>query len=287
MHVGMILEMATEGLGERVALGPREGGLTFADLGHKARRAGTLLAKAPGDNVVLVDENSPAVPLGLFGAAIAGKPFVPVSYRLADDKLRAVIERSAPALVIAGEGTADVSVGSKTWSSWSALRLPGVARRRGAAGDRRLGLRSGSGRGAPLHERYHRRTQGRGAAPPQPGRLHPRLARVRQCWRRRSRPRERPAVPHRFGLRSALQHLRRPSSCPARQLRPGSMGRSGAPRVSDPRHGCSDHAQSHPRRRGSCTAGACRPCAPSHTEVDPCPGRWSSGRSPCSTVSTW
>ena len=67
MHVGMILEMAADSLGDRVALGPLDGGLTFAELGHRARRAGTWLAAQPGDRVVLIDENSPAVPIALFG----------------------------------------------------------------------------------------------------------------------------------------------------------------------------------------------------------------------------
>jgi fatty-acyl-CoA synthase len=107
MHVGMILEMAAESLGDRVAIGSVEGGVTFADLGRQARRAAGLFAGAGEDRVVLVDENSLAVPVALFGAAIAGKPFVPVSYRLADDRLVAIVERTAPALVIAGSGVAD------------------------------------------------------------------------------------------------------------------------------------------------------------------------------------
>jgi acyl-CoA synthetase (AMP-forming)/AMP-acid ligase II len=102
----MVLEMAADSLGDRVAIGPAAGGLTFGELGRRARRSGTLLAGMPGDNVVLVDENSPAVPVALFGAAIAGKPFVPVNYRLADDRLQAVIERTAPAVLIAGDGIA-------------------------------------------------------------------------------------------------------------------------------------------------------------------------------------
>ena len=106
MHVGMILEMAADSLGDRVALGPLDGGLTFAELASRARRGGTWLASQPGDRVVLIDENSPAVPIALFGAAIAGKPFVPISYRLADDRLRSIVERAAPAVVIAGGGVA-------------------------------------------------------------------------------------------------------------------------------------------------------------------------------------
>jgi acyl-CoA synthetase (AMP-forming)/AMP-acid ligase II len=103
----MILEMAADSLAERVAIGSRSDGFTFAELGARARRAGTMLAKASGDNVVLVDENSPALPIALYGAAIAGKPFVPVNYRLADDRLRAIVQRTAPAVLIAGAGVAD------------------------------------------------------------------------------------------------------------------------------------------------------------------------------------
>jgi acyl-CoA synthetase (AMP-forming)/AMP-acid ligase II len=103
----MILEMAAESLGDRVAIGPRQGGITFAELGHRARRAGGLLADAPGERVVLVDENSLAVPVGLFGSAIAAKPFVPMNYRLADERLRLTVQRAAPALVIAGDGVAE------------------------------------------------------------------------------------------------------------------------------------------------------------------------------------
>jgi acyl-CoA synthetase (AMP-forming)/AMP-acid ligase II len=104
MHVGMVIEMASDSLAERIAIGPVEGGITFGELGARARRAGTWLRSSPGDRVVLVDENSLAVPLGLFGAAVAGKPFVPVNYRLADDRLRSILERTSPATVVAGDG---------------------------------------------------------------------------------------------------------------------------------------------------------------------------------------
>ncbi|HUR77683.1 MAG TPA: class I adenylate-forming enzyme family protein [Acidimicrobiales bacterium] len=104
MHVGMILEMASDSLADRVALGSRASDLTYAELARRARRAGTFLAQHACEHVVLVDLNSPAVPIGLFGAAIAGKPFVPVNYRLADDRLQAIIKRVTPCLVIAGDG---------------------------------------------------------------------------------------------------------------------------------------------------------------------------------------
>ncbi len=107
MTVGMIIEMASENLADRVAIGSRDGGLTFGELGHRARRAGTWLAAHRCATVVLIDENSIALPIALFGAAIAGKPFAPVNYRLADDRLCAIVARTAPALVVAGEGVAE------------------------------------------------------------------------------------------------------------------------------------------------------------------------------------
>jgi acyl-CoA synthetase (AMP-forming)/AMP-acid ligase II len=104
MHVGMIVEMASETLADRVAVGTRADGVTYAELARRARRIGTWLAQQSCEYLVLVDENSLAVPLALFGAAIAGKPFVPVNYRLADDRLQAIIKRVTPCIVVAGAG---------------------------------------------------------------------------------------------------------------------------------------------------------------------------------------
>ena len=107
MHLGMLLQMAADGMGERVAFGSRTAGVTMAELAERAQRAGTVFAGRPGQRVVLVDLNSEAVPIALFGAGLAGKPFVPVNYRLTDDQLRALVRRTAPATLIAGEGIAE------------------------------------------------------------------------------------------------------------------------------------------------------------------------------------
>ena len=104
----MILEMASDSLGDRVAVGPLDGGLTFAELGHRARRAGTWLAAQPGDRVVLVDENSPAgadrpVRIGDRGEALrAGE--LPAGRRPAALDRRAGGARRS---VIAGAGVAE------------------------------------------------------------------------------------------------------------------------------------------------------------------------------------
>ncbi len=99
--------MAADGLGDRVAIGTKADGITAAELALLAGRAGTLLAAEPGERVVLVDLNSEAVPIALFGAALAGKPFVPVNYRLTDEQLHDIVARTAPATVIVGPDVAD------------------------------------------------------------------------------------------------------------------------------------------------------------------------------------
>ncbi|HET6949212.1 MAG TPA: AMP-binding protein [Acidimicrobiales bacterium] len=104
MHLGMLLQMAADGMGTRLVLGSRAGGVTMSELAERARRAGTVFAGRPGERVALVDLNSDAVPIALFGAALAGKPFVPINYRLADDQLRDLVRRTAPATVVVGEG---------------------------------------------------------------------------------------------------------------------------------------------------------------------------------------
>jgi acyl-CoA synthetase (AMP-forming)/AMP-acid ligase II len=107
MHLSMLLDMTVEGLGERVALGPLASGVSFAEFGARARRVAALLAARPGDRVGLVDLNSDAVPLTLFGAALAAKPYAPVNYRLTDAQLGAIVARMAPATVVVGPGVAE------------------------------------------------------------------------------------------------------------------------------------------------------------------------------------
>jgi acyl-CoA synthetase (AMP-forming)/AMP-acid ligase II len=103
----MLLQMAADGMGERVALGSGAGAVTMAELAARAGRAGTVFAARPGERVALVDLNSVAVPIALFGAGLASKPFVPINYRLADDQLRDIVRRTAPATVVVGPGVAD------------------------------------------------------------------------------------------------------------------------------------------------------------------------------------
>ena len=101
----LLLEMAAGATPDRLALGERADGLSYGRLFDLAGRAAAEFQKLAAERVVYVAESSPALPVTLFGAAWAGLPFVPVNYRLADDRLRAIIERQAPAVLVCDAGT--------------------------------------------------------------------------------------------------------------------------------------------------------------------------------------
>jgi fatty-acyl-CoA synthase len=100
MHLSMLLDMAADGFGDRIAVGSKEHGLTYAGLREQAQRAGAWAAARGVERVGLVDVNSEAVPILLYGSGLARLPFVPVNYRLADEQLRAILARTAPSVVI-------------------------------------------------------------------------------------------------------------------------------------------------------------------------------------------
>jgi acyl-CoA synthetase (AMP-forming)/AMP-acid ligase II len=103
----MLLDMAADGFGDRVAVGSPDTGLTFAQLGDRARRTARWLAGKQVENAVLVDTNSEVVPMLLYGSGFAGMPFAPLNYRLADEQLRALLARTAPSVAVVEAGVAD------------------------------------------------------------------------------------------------------------------------------------------------------------------------------------
>jgi len=102
----MLLDMAVSGFGDRTAFGSVGNGLTYADLLERSSRAGHAFSQAGTERVSFLDVSSPALPVALFGAAYAGQPFVPLNYRLADNDLVALAERTSPASIVAGQDQA-------------------------------------------------------------------------------------------------------------------------------------------------------------------------------------
>jgi fatty-acyl-CoA synthase len=101
MHLSSLLDIAADALGDRVAVAACAGGaLTYQDLAERVDAVSRHLTAAGAERLVAVDVNSEAVPIGLFGAARANIPYVPVNYRLADAQLLAILERAAPGLAV-------------------------------------------------------------------------------------------------------------------------------------------------------------------------------------------
>ncbi len=106
MNVMMLLEMAAGGFGDRTAIGSRDGsGITYAELFRRSGAAAAHFTDSNAERVALIDISSQALPVALFGAAWAGKPFVPLNYRLTADELRSLGGQVAPAVAIVNADT--------------------------------------------------------------------------------------------------------------------------------------------------------------------------------------
>lgn len=109
MNIHLILQMASEAMGEREAVVCGQTRLTFAQLGEMAKvAAGKVEA---GERLAYLAESTPAFPAALFGSALAGTQFVPMNYRLSQEQLDAQMARIAPAKLITDQvvTAADIS----------------------------------------------------------------------------------------------------------------------------------------------------------------------------------
>ncbi len=103
MNIALFLEMAADAAPDRIALVCDGTRWTYADLLAGARGAAALIRQSEVAHVALLDESSEAAVMALFGAALAGVPYVPLNYRLADADLGALLARISPALIV-GDG---------------------------------------------------------------------------------------------------------------------------------------------------------------------------------------
>lgn len=99
MNLAMLLDMAVDAFGERAALKCAGRELQYAQVRSAAL---AVAAQARGvSHLALLDTNSPATAVALFAAAYAGIPYVPLNYRLSAAELTQLLERIAPAWLIA------------------------------------------------------------------------------------------------------------------------------------------------------------------------------------------
>jgi acyl-CoA synthetase (AMP-forming)/AMP-acid ligase II len=100
LNISLILQMAAEAVPERIALTCDGRRWSYGELWRAAHGGAAAITRSRCSHVALLDESSEAAAIALFGAALAGVPYVPLNYRLADADLAGLLQRIAPACVI-------------------------------------------------------------------------------------------------------------------------------------------------------------------------------------------
>jgi acyl-CoA synthetase (AMP-forming)/AMP-acid ligase II len=119
--VDVLLELAASSLPDRVALGSRDGGITFAELGERSAAGAGLLLAEGGRSVAFVGVNGPAFNVAVFAAALSGLPITPLNYRLPDTDLGALLDRLDDPVILVDDsmrarlGERSRLVSTETW----------------------------------------------------------------------------------------------------------------------------------------------------------------------------
>ncbi len=102
MNLGLLLDMAADGFGDRVVIGRKSNGLTATKLREMSVVGAQAIRDSGADAVVYLAVNGPAFPVALFAAARAGVPLVPVNYRLGAEQMDGLLANHPKAFGIAG-----------------------------------------------------------------------------------------------------------------------------------------------------------------------------------------
>ncbi len=100
MNISLILQMAADTMPDRIGLVCDGRRWSYNALLRAAQGVAANLESNECSFVALLDESSEAAPIALFGAALAGIPYVPLNYRLADADLGALLDRISPAYIV-------------------------------------------------------------------------------------------------------------------------------------------------------------------------------------------
>lgn len=102
MNIMMLLEMANATFPERIAFvdGTNDSRITYAALFNAAANRASELRGSNFKRLGMLDVSSLATPVGLFSAAWAGVPFVPMNYRLTETEIQALVARITPTYLV-------------------------------------------------------------------------------------------------------------------------------------------------------------------------------------------
>jgi acyl-CoA synthetase (AMP-forming)/AMP-acid ligase II len=130
MNLSLVLQMAADAEPERIGLVCDGRRWSYGALLGAARGAAAAIQGSGCAYVALLDENSEAAAIALFGAAIAGVPYVPLNYRLPDADLAALLKRVAPACIIGDENRIQSIAPDRANVRWTRAGFVGEAEQR-------------------------------------------------------------------------------------------------------------------------------------------------------------
>jgi len=100
MNISLVLQMAADTFPDRIALTHNGVHYSYGRLYASAQAAAAHIVESGAAYVSYLGESSPATVVALFGAAMAGKPFAPLNYRLTVPETNRLIERLFPVFLI-------------------------------------------------------------------------------------------------------------------------------------------------------------------------------------------
>lgn len=103
MNISLVLQMAADTFPDRIALTHNGVHYSYGRLYASAQAAAGRIVESGAAYVSYLGESSPAIVIALFGAAMAGKPFAPLNYRLTVPETNRLIERLFPVFLVADE----------------------------------------------------------------------------------------------------------------------------------------------------------------------------------------
>lgn len=92
-NLAMLLDLAADAMGDRIGIGGRDGGLTYAEIRRLAVAAAPEVEAVAKGSLAYADANGVAVPVALFAAAWAGVSYAPINYRLPAQQQQALVDR--------------------------------------------------------------------------------------------------------------------------------------------------------------------------------------------------
>jgi long-chain acyl-CoA synthetase len=100
MNIATFLQMSADAFGDRQAISDECVSLTYSEWYRAAQQSAEYFLQSGCKFVATLDAHSAVLPIAMYGAALAGIPYVPLNYRLTDSEIDSLLERIPSFLLI-------------------------------------------------------------------------------------------------------------------------------------------------------------------------------------------